>query len=103
MAAVQAADAGRRQPQGAAQQTGQGALRFGGGGGDSSGGSSGSSGDSGAAAGGGAARIPGGGEADWGSEMGGNSWAVTTGSLTTLVLLLFQYLWVKTRWLDVWR
>ena len=30
-------------------------------------------------------------------------WLATTGSLTTAVLLLVQYLWVKVRWLDCWR
>ena len=29
-------------------------------------------------------------------------WAATTGSLTALALLVFQYLWVKARWLDMW-
>ena len=29
-------------------------------------------------------------------------WMATTGSLTTMVLLLVQFLWVKTRWLDMW-
>jgi hypothetical protein len=30
-------------------------------------------------------------------------WLATTGSLTTAVLLLVQFLWVKARWLDCWR
>ena len=29
-------------------------------------------------------------------------WAATTGSLTAMALLVFQYLWVKARWLDMW-
>ena len=29
-------------------------------------------------------------------------WAATTGSLTAIALLAFQFLWVKTRWLDMW-
>ena len=31
------------------------------------------------------------------------AWMATTGSLTTLVLLLVQFLWIKVRWLDLWK
>ena len=29
--------------------------------------------------------------------------AASAGSATTLVLLVMQWLWVKTHWVDVWR